>query len=179
MTITWQIKAIIAAAIAVLIGLMVWFGVHEYHTVLKDQKTIGTQSQVINDQKNTIQQQHNTAVVTDNVVASSVQADQNAVTTNNKIDTWVQDQTKDIDNKYTNPTSTVVTPTPSGGKPVVTKPVTPPAPVVMVPSDKAGDVVPTGREAEVSAVQLTGSWMKYCAAVGNDDPKCAGLPQPQ
>ena len=174
---TLQVKAIIAAVIAAIVGLIVWFAIHEYHTVLGDQKTMGQQTQVIADQHATIQGQASSAAVTDTVVASAVQADQNASATNSKIDAWVQQQTQQINSQYANAPTTVVAPTPASGTAVAPKPV-PPAPA-MVSADEAGDVVPTGKEAQISAVQLTGSWMKYCAAVGNADPKCANVPQAQ
>jgi hypothetical protein len=173
---TLQVKAIIAAVAAAILALIIWFAIHEYHTVLGDQKTIGQQGQVINDQHNTIQTQASSAAVTDTVVASSVQGDQAAQATQSKINGWVADQVSQINSKYANGASTVVAPTPSSS--TVPKPVTP-VPIATVTADKAGDVVPTGKEAEISAVQLTGSWMKYCAAVGSADPKCASVPQAQ
>lgn len=188
MTITWQIKAAIILAIAVAVGLVAWFGVHEYHQVMKDQQTIGSNTQVIATQQNTIQTTASSAAVTDVVVASSVQGDQNAVVAQTNIDAWVASQTKIIGDKYATDTSGVVvappvtpTTTASGSTPVA-KPVVKPAPAVVVKtitSDQAGDVVPTGEDAEIQTVQLTGSWMKYCAAIGNGDPKCTALPQLQ
>jgi hypothetical protein len=175
-TLTWQIKAIIGVVVVVLAAVLVWFAVHEYHTVLSDNQKIGADAVVIKGQDTTIKQQASSAAVTDTVVASSVQADQAAQATTSKIDSWVADQTKQIDSKYANPTQVVVAPAGTTGT-AVTKPTPAPAPVKTITSDQAGDVVPTGRDAEVSAVQLTGSWMKYCAAIDNADAKCAGLPQ--
>lgn len=178
-TLTWQIKLAIGAVIIAVVGLLGWFAVHEYHTVLSDNQKIGSDAVVIKGQATTIVQQASTAAVTDAVVASSVKADQAAAATGTKIDAWVADQTKQIDSKYANPTTTVVAPATSTAttSTVTPKPVA--APVKTITSDQAGDVVPTGRDAEVSAVQLTGSWMKYCAAIDNADAKCAGLPQAQ
>lgn len=180
-TFTWQIKLAIGAALIAVVGLIGWFAVHEYHTVLSDNQKIGSDAVVIKGQDTTIKQQASSAAVTDTVVASSVQADQAAIVTTSNIDSWVADQTKAIDSKYANPTTSVVAPAVAGKATSTTKPVLPiPAgPVKTITSDQAGDVVPTGRDAEVSAVQLTGSWMKYCAAIDNADAKCTGLPQAQ
>jgi hypothetical protein len=179
-TLTWQIKLAIGAAIIAVVGLLGWFAVHEYHTVLSDNQKIGSDAVVIKGQATTIVQQASTAAVTDAVVASSVKADQAAAATGSKIDAWVADQTKQIDSKYANPTTSVVAPattaTSTASSAVKPKPV---VPVKTITSDQAGDVVPVGRDAEVSAVQLTGSWMKYCAAIDNADAKCTALPQAQ
>jgi cytoskeletal protein RodZ len=175
--ISLEIKAAIAAAVLVVFALVAWFGWHEYKAHLADQSTMGQQTQVIADQHNTIQTQASSAAVTDTVVASSVQADQAAQATSSKIDAWIATQTSQINSKYANGPTSVVAPTPASGTAVATKPVAP-APAT-VSADQAGDVVPTGKEAEISAVQLTGSWMKYCAAIGDADPKCASVPQAQ
>jgi hypothetical protein len=168
------VKAAIGAAVLVVIGLLGWFGYDQYKAHLADQSTMGGQTQVIADQHNTIQTQASSAAVTDNVVGKSVVADQAAQATNSKIDAWVADQTQQINGKYANGPTSVVAPTPASGTAVVPKP----APATVSAAD-AGDVVPTGQEAEVNAVQLTGSWMKYCAAVGDSDPKCASVPKVQ
>lgn len=179
-TLTWQIKLAIGVAIIAVVGLLGWFAVHEYHTVLSDNQKIGSDAVVIKGQATTIVQQASTAAVTDVVVASSVKADQAAAATGSKIDAWVADQTKQIDSKYANPTTSVVAPATTTTS-VATRPVTPQpvVPVKTITSDQAGDVVPVGHDAEVSAVQLTGSWMKYCAAIENADAKCTALPQAQ
>lgn len=183
---TWQIKGIILAVIAAVAALVIWFGIHEYHTVLADNQQIGAQAVVIKGQDTTITQQASTAAVTDVVVGKSVQADAAAAATGSKIDAWVASQTSQINSAYANPTQVVTAPAGASGT-TATKPVTKPYPVLNIPtapvktitSDQAGDVVPQGQEAEVSAVQLTGSWMKYCAAIDNADAKCTGLPQAQ
>lgn len=176
---TWQIKAAIGFAVACVLALIVWFGIHEYHTVLTDNQKIGSDAVVIKGQATTIDQQASTAAVTDNVVGKSVQADQAAAATGSKIDAWVASQTAQINAAYANPSSAVVAPTPASGTTAAKPVVTPAAPVKTITSDQAGDVVPTGQDAAVNAVQLTGSWMKYCAAIDNADAKCAGLPQAQ
>lgn len=187
---TWQIKAAVGFAIACVLALIVWFGIHEYHTVLTDNQQIGAQAVVIKGQDTTIVQQASTAAVTDVVVGKSVQADAAAVVASSNIDTWVASQTALINSAYANPSQTVTAPAVASGttgtKPVA-KPVAKPYPVLNIPtgpvktitSDQAGDVVPQGQVAEVSAVQLTGSWMKYCAAIDNADAKCSSLPQAQ
>ncbi|BDD79595.1 hypothetical protein [Burkholderia phage FLC9] len=171
------VKAAIASAVIAVLALVGWFGWHEYKAHLADQTQLGQQTQVIADQHNTIQTQASSAAVTDTVVASAVQADQAAQATTSKIDAWVADQTSQINSKYANGPTSVIAPTPASGTAVATKPVAP-APAT-VSADQAGDVVPTGKDAEISAVQLTGSWMKYCDAVGGADPKCASVPKAQ
>jgi hypothetical protein len=183
---TWQIKAAVGFAIACVLALIVWFGIHEYHTVLTDNQQIGAQAVVIKGQDTTIVQQASTAAVTDTVVGQAVVADQAAAATGSKIDAWVASQTSQINSNYANPSQVVTAPAGASGA-ATTKPVTKPYPVLNIPtapvktitSDQAGDVVPQGQDAEVSAVQLTGSWMKYCAAIDNADAKCTGLPQAQ
>lgn len=194
MTITWEIKAAIAAAILAVLALVGWFGVHEYHTVLSDQTKIGGQTQVIKDQANTIQQAASTAAVTDTVVASAVQADQAATVGANNIQSWVATQSAQIEAQYASGAQFTVPPATSASVPAVTTggktyptlvvpsavAPTKPAPVAVttITSDQAGDVVPTGKDAALDTVQLTGSWMTYCAAVGTGDPKCASVPKP-
>jgi hypothetical protein len=166
---TIQVKLIIAAVLAVIIGGLGWFSYHMVH-VWADQKTVvSEQKNVIADQGNTIHLNASSAQITDQATASAAMIPQQVQDTQAKIDLSTEAQIKDIAQKYVGQTITtqvtyVPPATPANPKP---------APVTTTKTvDATTPSQPTPYEVEVSQARINGVWQTYCA--GNpSDPDCA------